>query len=68
MEGFLFFSQENGKGHNNQMEKEMIFMAANVGEMFQVRERYMMAALCRKGNMVQEEMVVWMHMKMKIWN
>ena len=31
-------------------------MAANVEIMFSVSERYMMAALYRKGNMIQEEM------------
>lgn len=55
MEGSLFYSQKMGKAQRSNGKGDS-FYGSNVEIMFPVNERYMMAALCRKGNMIQEEM------------
>ena len=46
-------------------EKGDDFSGENVKTVFSVRKRYMMAALRRNRNMIQEEMAVWIHAEMK---
>lgn len=67
MESSLSFSRKTGKNATIKWKGDD-FSSENVESLFSVRKRYMMAALCRNRNMIQEEMAVWMHAEMKSWN